>query len=72
MSSQGSMREAAYALGMGLDLLVFALVGYFAGKHVLGDEALGIGLGILVGTLLMWYHAYSLIKAIRRRRGSVK
>ncbi len=65
------MREAAYALGMGLDLLVFALVGFFIGKHVLGNEALGTSIGIVVGILLMWYHAYSFIKSMKRR-GSVK
>jgi len=71
MGARGGMREAAYAMGLGLDILVFALVGFFVGRHVLGNEALGTFIGIIVGTLLMWYHAYSFIRSMRRR-GSVK
>lgn len=67
MSSREGMREAAYALGLGLDVLVFAILGFFLGRYALGDELLGVVIGVIVGTLLMWYHAYSFTRSIKRR-----
>jgi len=67
VSSQAGYREAAYALGIGLDLLVFALVGYFLGKYLLNNAALGIAIGVMVGTALMWYSALKLSRASRAK-----
>ena len=65
MPTQASFKEAAYALGLGLDLLVFALVGYFVGKYLLDNEVLGVAIGVLVGTALMWYNALKLSRVGR-------
>lgn len=43
--------------GIVLDIVIFAAIGYIIGQRY-GNEVLGMLIGTLVGTAIMWFHLF--------------
>ncbi len=50
-------------LGIALDILIFAFIGYFIGKNF-NQEVLGALIGALFGTALTWYYLLRLARKV--------
>ncbi|MHA1835750.1 MAG: hypothetical protein ACTSYQ_02300 [Candidatus Odinarchaeia archaeon] len=54
--------QAFKYLGIGFDIIVFAIVGWIVAKSLGWNEILGIGIGAIVGTFIMYFHLYLVVK----------
>ncbi|RLE88767.1 MAG: hypothetical protein DRJ49_04515 [Thermoprotei archaeon] len=52
-------------LGIGLDIVIFAIIGYLIGKEY-GNEILGMMIGAIVGTIFMWIHLFIVLRRLGR------
>ncbi|MHA1237700.1 MAG: hypothetical protein ACTSSJ_00400 [Candidatus Odinarchaeia archaeon] len=54
-------------MGIGFDIIVFAVIGYFIAKYLNWNEILGIMAGALFGTLIMYIHLLYVAGVIRKK-----
>ncbi|MEM2108882.1 MAG: hypothetical protein QW327_00090 [Candidatus Odinarchaeota archaeon] len=64
-SSYGSMFKY---LGIGFDIVIFAIVGWIVAKSLGWNEVLGIGVGAIVGTLIMYIHLFWTVKRLSQTK----
>lgn len=55
-------------LGIGFDIIVFAIVGWVVAKSLGWNEILGIGVGAIVGTFIMYFHLFWTVRRLSTRR----
>jgi positive regulator of sigma E activity len=53
-------------LGIGLEVLIFAFVGYFVAQWLGYNEIWGMFAGALFGTFLMWFQLFRFVKKISK------
>jgi len=52
-------------IGIGLDIVVFALIGYLIGKEY-GNEIAGAIIGTVVGAIFMWIYLFIVVRRLGR------
>ncbi len=59
-------------LGIGFDIIIFAIVGWIIAKSLGWNEILGVGVGAIVGTIIMYLHLFWTVKRLTQRRAGEK
>jgi len=54
-------------LGIGLDVVIFAVLGYFVGEYY-GNVVYGVMVGAILGTFLMWFHLFYATGLLKREK----
>lgn len=55
-------------MGIGFDIIVFAVIGYFVAKYLNWNEILGMMIGALMGTVFMYIHLMYTAGIIRKKK----
>ncbi|MEM1574546.1 MAG: hypothetical protein QXF09_02885 [Nitrososphaerota archaeon] len=45
---------------IGLDIVIFAIIGYVLGQYF-NKELIGLMIGTILGTIIMWFHLFYII-----------
>lgn len=59
-------------LGIGFDIIIFAIVGWIVAKSLGWNEVLGIGIGAIVGTIIMYIHLFWTVKRLTQKQAGEK
>jgi uncharacterized membrane protein (UPF0136 family) len=51
---------------IGLDIVIFAIIGYIIG-YFFNKELVGLMIGTILGTIIMWIHLFYIIHKISKR-----
>jgi NADH:ubiquinone oxidoreductase subunit 6 (subunit J) len=51
---------------LGFDILIFSGLGYILGPQLIGNELIGVLIGAIVGTFVMWAHLWLIIRRMDR------
>ncbi|WEU40049.1 MAG: hypothetical protein OdinLCB4_006140 [Candidatus Odinarchaeum yellowstonii] len=54
-------------LGIGFDIIIFAIVGWIVAKSLGWNEVLGAGVGAIVGTIIMYIHLFWTVKRLTKK-----